>query len=123
MTLRDCVIPLETGPFLVATPGPRSEANGKLTLRLRCDFGKKGGPDHNGRSTLAPNTSHPRTPLMPKSFRVVCVCLLGLAIQVSPVLAAGHRGASPFGGGMSAIAGATAAFAAQRAAWERREAA
>jgi hypothetical protein len=60
---------------------------------------------------------------MSKSLRVVCVCLLSLAIPTGPVLARGHRGASPFGGGWGIIAGAAAAWAAQRAAWERREAA
>jgi hypothetical protein len=60
---------------------------------------------------------------MPKPFFVACVCLIGLAIQTDPLLARGHRGASPFGGGMGMIAGAARAWAAQRAAWERREAA
>jgi hypothetical protein len=56
---------------------------------------------------------------MSRFSRVVCVGLIGL-LPSTPVFARGHRGLSPFGGGF--VFAAASAWAAQRAAWERREA-
>lgn len=53
--------------------------------------------------------------------RVVCFGLIGLFLRGTPVSARGHhRGMSPYGGGF--VFAAASAWAAQRAAWERREA-
>jgi hypothetical protein len=52
--------------------------------------------------------------------RLACLGLIGSVVQGGPVFARGHRGMSPFGGGAFSAA---SAWASQRAAWERREAA